>query len=193
MKKLTLQTIAALLLVVAIGFSSCSKEGPEGPQGAQGPAGPTGANGAQGPAGTANVIYSDWLDVTFSADTVHNGAKIDTIGFYTAIEAPKLTSDILATGDMKVYVNLDAADDPYIAPLPYFSIYDGVTIESKFYSGTIELYSNINAGTIQTQNGKKYQQYRYILIPGGTSARKSSVTVDWNDYNAVKKYLNLKD
>lgn len=193
MKKLTLQSVVAILFITAIGFSSCSKEGPAGPAGATGAQGPTGATGAQGPVGTANVIYSEWLDVAFDADTVHTGARIDTIGFYTVIDAPKLTTDILTTGEIKVYVNLDAADDPYIAPLPYFSIYSSISIEPRFYAESIELYSNINVGTVQAQNGKKYQQYRYILIPGGTSARKSAPDVDWNDYKAVKKYLNLKD
>ncbi|MGN6353999.1 MAG: hypothetical protein ACTHLB_11460, partial [Parafilimonas sp.] len=66
-------------------FTACSKTGPEGPQGEQGPPGETGAQGeqgAKGDTGTANVIYSGWLDVTYDADTVHNGDAIDTIGFY---------------------------------------------------------------------------------------------------------------
>ncbi|MBS1737984.1 MAG: collagen-like protein, partial [Bacteroidetes bacterium] len=176
---------------VLISFSSCSKEGPQGPQGAQGPPGPTGAAGPQGPQGTANVIYSGWLDVTFAADTIHDGNKIDTLGFYATIDAPKLTSEILTSGEMKVYINLGTAADPYISPLPYFSPYNGITIEPNFAIGAIDIYSNLNVST-RTQNGSKTWQYRYILVPGGTAARKAS-TVDWNDYNAVKKYLNLTD
>lgn len=191
MKKLMFQSLGAILFVIAIGFSSCSKEGPAGPQGTQGPAGPTGATGAQGTEGTANVIYSEWLDVSFEADTVHRGAVIDTIGFYSTIDAPKLTSDILTSGEMKVYINLGTSNDPYIYTLPYFSPYTSVTIEPSFYLGSIDLYSNLDLTTAQVTGGKVYQ-FRYILIPGGTSARKSAVT-DWNDYNAVKKYLNLKD
>jgi hypothetical protein len=41
-------------------------------------------------------------------------------------------------------------------------------------------------------NGVKYQQYRYILIPGGAEARKAA-GIDWNDYKQVKAYLHLKD
>ncbi|MCC6287294.1 MAG: hypothetical protein IT249_05365 [Chitinophagaceae bacterium] len=191
MKKLTLQSLATIMLAITILLSSCGKEGPQGPQGEQGATGATGATGAQGAVGTANVIYSDWLDATFTADTLHDGSTIDTVGFYTTIDAPKLTTDILTSGEMKVYINLGTADDAYIAPLPYFSPYNGVTIEPNFYAGSIDIYSNLNVSTA-TQNGSKYRQYRYILIPGGTSARKASA-VDWNDYNAVKKYLNLKD
>lgn len=43
--------------------------------------------------GTANVIYSSWLDVTYLADTIHIGTLVDTIGFYTNITAPKLTTN----------------------------------------------------------------------------------------------------
>ncbi len=35
-------------------------------------------------------------------------------------------------------------------------------------------------------------QYRYILIPGGTSARMAK-SINWNDYKAVQAYLGLKD
>ncbi|MGN6438324.1 MAG: collagen-like triple helix repeat-containing protein [Agriterribacter sp.] len=195
MKKLTLRSVAALLVATLMLFSSCSKEGPEGPQGPQGAQGPQGTQGPEGDPGTANVIYSDWLDVGYAADTVHDGATIDTIGFYTAIEAPDLDNAILTNGEIKVYVNLGTADEPVIAPLPYFSIFDGVSIEPIYYLNTVDLYSNIDASTVLDNNNNKRRQYRYILIPGGTaaSARKSGVSIDWNDYNAVKKYLNLKD
>jgi hypothetical protein len=48
-------------------------------------------------------------------------------------------------------------------------------------------------------NGHNYYQFRYIIIPGGTTALPVSVngmksnTIDWNDYNQVKAYLGLKD
>src|SRR5215217_3270814 len=62
-----------LSLIVVTFFVACQKgdTGPAGPAGPAGAAGANGANGPQGPAGpqgdpgTANVIYSDWLDVTF--------------------------------------------------------------------------------------------------------------------------------
>jgi hypothetical protein len=193
MKRMTLQILVTFLVAIAISFSSCSKEGPVGPQGEQGPQGAQGAQGSQGDPGTANVIYSNWLNVSFDADTVHNGAVIDTIGFYSTIEAAGLDNSILTSGEIKVFLNLGTADDAYVVPLPYFSPYNGITIEPSFYVGNIDIYSNIDAGTAQDQSGNIFQQYRYILIPGGTAARKSGSQVDWNDYASVKKYLNLKD
>jgi hypothetical protein len=191
MKKLTFQIAVIAFVAASISLASCSKEGPAGATGPAGPAGPGGAQGPKGDEGTANVIYSEWLDVSYEADTVHDGALIDTIGFITTIDAPKLDNAILTSGEIKAYVNLNSADEPVIAPLPYFSIFDGVSIEPVYYLNSIELYSNLDASTITSQ-GVKFRQYRYILIPGGVAARKAS-SVNWNDYNQVKKYLNLKD
>lgn len=194
MKKLTFQIAVIALVAAGISLASCSKEGPAGPAGAQGPAGPAGAQGpagAKGDDGTANVIYSEWLDIAYEADTLHDGATIDTIGFIATINVPKLDNAILTSGEIKAYVNLNSADEPVIAPIPYFSIFDGVSIEPVYYLNSIELYSNLDASTI-TFEGVKFRQYRYILIPGGVAARKAS-GIDWNDYNQVKKYLNLKD
>ena len=191
MKKLTFQIAAMAFVAVSVLFTSCSKEGPVGATGPAGTAGPAGSQGPKGDNGTANVIYSEWLDVAFDADTVLNGALIDTIGFITTIDVPKLDNTILTSGEIRAYVNLSSADEPVIAPLPYFSIFDGVSVEPVYYLNSIELYSNLDAGTITIQ-GVKLRQYRYILIPGGVAARKAS-GIDWNDYNQVKKYLNLKD
>lgn len=181
MKKLTLQSIAALVVAVLISFSSCSKEGPEGPAGPQGNPGPTGNAGPQGPAGTANVIYSEWLDVSFE----EGGAEIT---------ATALTADILNNGDIKAYWNIGTAAEPFVVPVPAV-VPIGLLVETPtedqpdvfidpYYSvGSILLSCNYNFDGL----------FRYILIPGGTAARKSGPAVDWNDYNAVKKYLNLKD
>lgn len=182
MKKLTLQIAAVVFVAVSIFFTSCSKEGPEGPTGPQGAAGPTGAQGpagAKGDPGTANVIYSQWTDTLTYYLT--SGTTTDTI--FGDLEVPALTADILNHGDMKVYVNLYTADDPYVISLPYYTGTGGF-IEAYFFIGGIEILSNLNIDGLPL---------RYVLIPGGTSARKAGPTVDWNDYNAVKKYLNLKD
>src|SRR4051812_48308804 len=66
------------LIAVTLLFAYCKKgdTGPAGPAGANGAAGtpgaagPTGPQGAKGDTGTANVIYSQWLDVAYDADTL---------------------------------------------------------------------------------------------------------------------------
>jgi len=187
-----------LLMAIGIWMAACSKEGPAGPQGepgADGPAGPAGPAGPQGDPGepgTANVIYSAWLDVPFAADTFTNDSDmLDTIGYYAQIDAPGLDNAILTSGDVKVYVNLNTAAEPVIVPLPYYDVYFNININPTFWLQKIDLYSNANTGTF-TENGAKYQQYRYLLIPGGTAARMAK-KINWNNYAEVKAFLQLKD
>lgn len=177
-----LLVVSATLLVV-----SCSK-GDKGDTGAAGATGATGAQGAQGPkgdTGVANVIYSDWLSVSYTKYAV------DTSGdsaYYATIDAPKLTNDILSTGEVKVYLNWGNADTLDVSPLPYFD--GGIIINPEFVENAIFLLSNVDASTV-TSGSKTYLQYRYVLIPGGVNARK--IGINWNDYAEVKKYLGLKD
>ena len=181
-----------LLLSVVLFTSSCGKDGDTGPQGETGPAGAAGSKGDKGDAGTANVIYSDWLDVSFLPDTVHNtDGTIDTVGFYADIDADKLDADILNSGEIKVYVNGDFADDPTVYPLPYYNAYTKLYISAYFFPNTIELYANADVST-GVPGAANYQQYRYGLIPGGTAASQAS-PVAWKDSTAVQAYLGLKN
>lgn len=196
MKHLLRSLPLLLLTTTTLFFVSCSKDGGEdGADGAQGPAGAKGDKGDKGDpgaVGTANVIYSDWLNIVYEPDTVHlAGGIIDTIGWYSGIDVPKLSKTLLATGDVKVYVNLNNATDPVIAPLPYVDNYGG-NIRYIAYEKVIEFYATIDAGTY-TDAGAKYQQYRYVLIPGGTQARTATGSVDWNNYKSVQAFLGLKD
>lgn len=191
-------SFSILALSACLLFTACSKTGPAGPAG---PAGQDGAAGAQGAAGeqgpkgdtgTANVIYSPWMDVAYSADTVHHGTVIDTVGFYANIPSQSLTSDILNGGDMHIYVNLNTSDQPEVELLPYVDLNTGITITPTFEINNIALYSNVNAST-ETIQSVKYLQYRYVLIPGGTSGNAVVHPPNWKDYNAVKKFYNLPD
>lgn len=164
---------------------SCSKEGPVGPVGPAGPAGP------KGDSNSGDVIYSAWLDVPYKPDTIHlSGGGIDTIGFYAIIDVPKLTLELLSTAEVKVYLNANDSGDPTVYSLPYHGT-SGLDIQVSSYKQKIELYSNADVGTV-TINGKKYQQYRYMIVPGNVQAR-SAAPINWLDYTAVKSYLGLKD
>lgn len=185
MKKSNL-LFSSLLLTVILVFSYCSKDpeaGPQGPAGPAGPAGPVGPQGPKGDTGVANVIYSNWLDVSYQEDTDNPGTWL------AQINAPKLTNDIINKGEIKVYWNLGSAADPLVVPIPYF---DGGTIINPLYDvGAIYLLTNAGDVGTATSGGVKFQQYRYILIPGVVPGRMA--TVNWNNYEEVKKYLGLKD
>lgn len=198
LKKHKLFTIpGTLLLALSIFLAACTKEGPAGPAGPQGPTGAAGANGAAGPAGpagpagapgTANVIYSAWLDVTYTPNA-------DSSVWIAQIAAPQMVDSILNKGEVKVYLNAgkDSTTKNFVVPLP---IYDPFAVRALinvyFSTQKITLAATDNVGTF-TRGGAKYYQYRYILIPGGKAAGRYANGIDWNDYNQVKKYLRLID
>jgi hypothetical protein len=197
-----------LLIAIASIITSCSKEGPAGatgpagPTGAQGPAGPAGAPGAPGApgtVGTANVIYSEWADV------VYEPANADSSLWVAEIAAPRLVDSILNRGEIKVYLNAgsDSTGDQFVVTLPiYDPIIIGALITPYYSPATITLVATGDVGSF-AQNGNKYFQYRYILIPGGTAAGRGTnngtgigngiKSVNWNDYKQAKAFLGLKD
>lgn len=186
MRKLSAYFFFACMLAMAVAVTSCSKDGdtgPAGPAGEVGPEGPGGPAGEKGDTGVANVIYSDWLDVTFSLDTAAGSYFVD-------IDAPKLTADVIATGLVKTYINIGTSADPVVMSLPYNS--STIIIREYLLEGFIELLSNANMSTYTAEDGTKSGQVRYVIIPGGTAARTSKA-IDWNDYAQVKAYMGWKN
>jgi hypothetical protein len=181
-KRITLR-VAATLVAVSLLFAYCKK----GDAGPEGPAGPSGPQGPKGDTGTANVIYSAWLDAAYTPEKNANG---DTIGYFTNITAPKLTSAILNSGEIKAYMNFGTTTNPDVVPLPLADPFYGMYITVDLFVQRIYLYSNFDAGTY-TDGGAKRLQYRYILIPGSVQGRMAKI--DWNDYNKVKEQLQLPD
>ena len=176
---------SGILLVVIVVFAYCSKDegdvGPPGPAGTTGPQGPVGPAGPKGDTGTANVIYSQWVNTTWLPDTIMQGSVvIDTAGYFVNINAPKLTLNMLNTGEIKVYINLNTPAAPVVFPLPFNN--GAVFIDATFFTNTIQLYSNADLTGLPA---------RYILIPGSAPARMA--TINWNNYAEVKTNLGLED
>lgn len=189
-RSLVFRLAVVLPLFFFVFLISCGKDGATGPSGPEGPAGPAGPGGENG---SGSVIYSEWLDLAYNADTIHTaGGGIDTIGYYATIDAPKLSLEMLNTADVKVYINVNDTTDPTIYSLPYYSPFSGISIMATAYTQKIDLYSNADVGTVLGNDGRKYQQYRYMIVPGNVPAT-SNASVNWSDYKAVKSYLGLKD
>lgn len=177
------------MLAVALTITACKKgdtgpQGEKGDKGDNGATGATGANGGKGDPGTANVQYSAWLDLAFAQDA---GSGV----FFTQITEPKITDELLSTGEIKVYINLGTAADKAVSTLP---LRQGTAqITPFFLTNMIEIQSNVNAGTFtDPATGSKALQYRYVLIPGGAAVRMDK-NINWNNYEEVKVYLGLKD
>ena len=165
----------AIVMVMFILLDACKAEkgeaGPAGATGANGTNGATGATGsigATGATGTANVIYSDWANVTFTGSGTSWSGKIT---------APKITQDILDKGYVKAYFKFGTD--------VYEGNYTNVPTASSIY-----YFSNLGAINMRATFNATYP-WRYIIIPGGVGARRAAV--DYADYEAVKKYYNLPD
>ncbi len=140
----------AVLGGIAILAPSCKGDigpaGPQGPQGPQGATGATGAPGATGATGTANVIYSNWINVTFS----------NTGSFWEGIlNAPGVTQLVMDRGVVNVYLR---NPDGLVFQLNYATS-GGNYIHYFLTPGVITIRSNYNAT----------YPYRYIIIPGSVS------------------------
>jgi hypothetical protein len=182
-KQWSLHHFLYYLLAVALTVTAC-KKGDPGPQGEKGDKGDTGGTGGKGDPGTANVMYSDWLDLGYSLDQA-SGI------YFTQIDEPRLTDELLTTGEVKVYINLGSAAEKVVSVLPYRS--GTAQITPFFLDQLIELDANVNASTAtDPATGTKFRQYRYVIIPGGVNIRAEK-KVDWNNYSEVKAYLGLKD
>lgn len=186
------------LLAITLIFASCSKEGPagatgpagpQGPQGASGAAGSNGATGAAGATGTANVVYSDWLNVKYDP------ANVDSTTWIAEITAPRLVDSILNKGAIKVYFNAgsDSTNGQVVMTLPIYEPFLlGVIINPYFTNQTITLISTGNVSSF-TLRGFRHFQYRYVIIPGGIKSGRGIKTINWDDYKQVKAHLGLKD
>jgi hypothetical protein len=95
---------------------------------------------------------------------------------------------------VKVFLNAgsDSADAQLIIPLPITEILITGAIVNPYYQP--QVINLVSTGDMSSDSlrGYHYFQYRYILIPGGTASGRT-MSINWNDYNQVKQYLNLKD
>ncbi len=156
----------------ATGVGTPGATGAKGDKGDTGAKGDKGDTGTTGATGTANVLYSDWLDL------IPNVLP----SFQTTIVAHKITQNILDTGDVRVYLKIPN-DNNLVTLLPYS------TLSYNIFLGKI-VFSVSGAGSVINRGLK----IRYIIIPGGISigsGRKAAV--DYTDYEAVKAYYNLVD
>ncbi|MEL6975616.1 MAG: hypothetical protein AAGL29_09520 [Bacteroidota bacterium] len=164
-------TQSAAFLFSLFLLASCSGEdgemgvqgpqGEQGPQGVQGEQGPQGDQGEQGETGTANVIYSEWIDSEFDNNVIATGVGFD-------IDVPDLTQEIVNQGVVLVFGrNLPGLSSPDIMQLPFVT-------GGNFYSFRIEDPEVLRI-TIASLDGSSvgtpfFEDYRYIIIPGGQPA-----------------------
>lgn len=139
----------------------------------------------QGPPGTANVIYSEWATLQHAIrDTLIDGSHLKV----SHITAPAVTQDILDNGLIMVYMKFSNM----VYALPYISDAGGKPNEINFRSGIgkipITRFAFDDSGSITIGINL---QFRYILIPGGVTAKMRSSFLE--DYQVVKQYYGIPD
>ncbi|MEO6313308.1 MAG: hypothetical protein ABIU63_16910 [Chitinophagaceae bacterium] len=142
---LTLAFGCSLLLLL----SNC-KKGDPGPAGATGPAG---VAGPIGPVGTANVIYSPWINLTFTGSGTLWAAQITAAG---------VTKEIMDKGVVKTYFQFGS------------SVYDG-NYTNLTGGGSSSIYQFLAVGVINLRStfAANYP-WRYVIIPGGLAGGRLS-------------------
>lgn len=145
MKKIFFSFFSAYLILIFI--SACKGDtGPQGPAGPTGATGATGATGGTGATGSANVIYSNWINVACIL-----GAT--TAGVWDGLlVAPSLTQTVIDRGLVNVYLR---NPDGLVFQLNY-STSGGNFIHYYLTPALITIRSNYNAT----------YPYRYVIIPG---------------------------
>ncbi|HLV14140.1 MAG TPA: collagen-like protein [Xanthomarina sp.] len=140
--------LLALLVVFSV---SCSTE-----DGEPGPQGPAGTNGADGADGNANVIISDWYDLTWTAPNT-------TMTYHDQV-VPEITENLIEASVILSYVRSSATT--YLLPAVWTNtstIGSGVSLEN------IRIYCRSESNIIMPTD----MQGRHIIIPANIGGRAS--------------------
>ena len=169
-----------VLLVFVTSIFSC-----RGDNGIDGKDGKDGANGQPGANGNANVVISVWKKPTNTKDTIIDASNMKV----ATVTAPELKPEMV--GNAAIFVYLNYGEGTF--PLPHVSNAGGRVSTVNFFPQKFKIrptrftHDNSNAAGFSS-----VVEFRYIIIPSGTG-NKSASQVDYNDYESVKKFYNLKD
>ena len=195
--KTAIKSLSLVIVLVALTFTSCTKEGETGPMGPAGINGTDGTDGEDGNDGNANVMASDWLEPTESSYSVNNPR-------YKALPlATNLSSSLLENGVILVYYDNDT--DVYLLPNHIFAP-DGTilkSVDSKTNRAARTIYINIQRSDSDLIPGEylwdpsgppygKGVRFRYVIIPSNaTSGKKAIMDFKKMSYEEVMDHFGL--
>lgn len=188
-------TVMSVALIV-----SCSPEdgedgavGPQGPQGEQGVAGPTGPQGEQGEQGdpgTANVMYSDWIASEFGGLAAAEESDQLLVSFGSG-EFNNANDVLLVYGRREINV---ISNEVYQLPFELISQNEIYRYRLSQGSGFIALYAEALTTDGGTNVFTYFDDFRYVLIPGGVSiSGKSNIDFTKMGYEQVIEYFNIPE
>lgn len=195
--KTAIKSLSLVIVLVALTFTSCTKEGETGPMGPAGINGTDGTDGEDGNDGNANVMASDWLEPTESSFSVNNPR-------YKALPlATNLNSSLLEDGVILVYYDNDT--DVYLLPNHIFAP-DGTilkSIDSKINRASRNIYVNIQRSDSDLTPGEylwdpsgppygKGVRFRYVIVPSNAaSGKKAAIDYKKMSYEDVMDHFGL--
>lgn len=195
--KTAIKSLSLVIVLVALTFTSCTKEGETGPMGPAGINGTDGTDGEDGNDGNANVMASDWLEPTESSFSVNNPR-------YKALPlATNLNSSLLEDGVILVYYDNDV--DIYLLPNHIFAP-DGTilkSIDSKINRASRNIYVNIQRSDSDLTPGEylwepsgppygKGVRFRYVIVPSNAaSGKKAAIDYKKMSYEDVMDHFGL--
>lgn len=195
--KTAIKSLSLVIVLVALTFTSCTKEGETGPMGPAGINGTDGTDGEDGNDGNANVMASDWLEPTESSFSVNNPR-------YKALPlATNLGSSLLEDGVILVYYDNDT--DVYLLPNHIFAP-DGTilkSIDSKINRASRNIYVNIQRSDSDLTPGEylwdpsgppygKGVRFRYVIVPSNAaSGKKAAIDYKKMSYEEVMDHFGL--
>jgi|TARA_R110000850_G_scaffold83604_5_gene179458 hypothetical protein len=195
--KTAIKSLSLVIVLVALTFTSCTKEGETGPMGPAGINGTDGTDGEDGNDGNANVMASDWLEPTESSYSVNNPR-------YKALPlATNLSSSLLEDGVILVYYDNDV--DIYLLPNHVFAL-DGTilkSIDSKINRASRNIYVNIQRSDSDLTPGEylwdpsgppygKGVRFRYVIVPSNAaSGKKAAIDYKKMSYEEVMDHFGL--
>tara|TARA_R110000868_G_scaffold289544_4_gene549773 strand:- start:956 stop:1579 length:624 start_codon:yes stop_codon:yes gene_type:complete len=207
MKKAIVNSKLFLMGICAVIIISCSPEnGDDGAMGPQGEPGITGQNGADGKDGAIDIKYTPWFnfeDTTTRNDFFYLSSK--TFSFYDQSFIDNGGAVLVYEG----YVYTGTLSQVPIRPTNIISLMrrdsnNGFEweVDYRMEPSSIDLTIDVLSGSTASYTRERWLKdvfyvknifFRIIFIPGGTPISAKKEAVDFNDYEAVKKYYNIPD
>ena len=178
---------AAMLLTSSLLFTQCQgPQGEPGPQGEKGATGERGTTGAKGETGTANVIYSNWIDMSGTSKWRRNNPSYWEA---TLVKTNTITNSVLERGVVLVYMRSTISSRTMLTP---FAALDGYfTIYANIFVGEISIWQQFpKSNSPLTLDLQGWHFYRYVIIPGGIPAGRKAA-INYSNYEEVKKAFNI--
>lgn len=153
--------------------------------GCEGPEGPTGAKGKDGADGNANVV------VTTKQVNPNNWIQATTF-YYCNVTVSAITQDIVTYGSVFVYYSGDNATWGLLPSTSASSVSGDVFVIDYLYTlGNVQLQAQRVVTNSAAYPGTT--MYLKVVTVASMYLGKHATDVNWNDYNEVKRKLNLQE